>query len=197
MRRAGFGAASIGLLVACGSGPPAASAAPTATTRVQPVPSQMQTPGGLDTSGWKTYVNKRWGYSLKYPPTWYALGSAGGPDTLANIANQKVGSLYEATPGGIFLSIDVAAGATACFNSQVEPGRVERREAVTLAGTATDLEVQASGPGAHGALWGLVASALVSGVCYHVAFGTLDSHTRDAALPVAEAVVGSFTLLGG
>jgi hypothetical protein len=79
----------------------------------------------------------------------------------------------------------------------VEPGRVERREPVALAGVTTDLEVQAPGPGAHGALWVLVASALVSGVCYHVAFGTMDSHTRDATVSIAEAVVRSFTLLGG
>jgi hypothetical protein len=99
--------------------------------------------------------------------------------------------------GGVFLAVDVSPGATTCSDSEVQPGLVQIREPVDLAGVPTALEAMAPGPGAQEVGWAVAASALVGGVCYHFSFITFDRHTLDATLPVARAVVGSFTLLGG
>ena len=147
-------------------------------------------------AGWKTFTNRRWGYSLRYPPSWYDLGNA-GVDTQSNLSNQSVGAPLAMTSGGVFLSADVDTGARACFDAQVEPGPVDRRVPVVLGGVDTTLDASSPGPGAHEAVWAITTSALISGVCYHLAFITYDRQTRDASLPVAEAIVGSFTLLGG
>jgi hypothetical protein len=190
-------AASIAMLVSCSSGSPAPTIPPTRPATLRPGPSQGPTATpALDTSSWKTFTNKRWGYSLRYPPTWFAL-PASGPDTQANLSNQNVGAPLAMSAGGVFLSVDVDPGTSSCA-SQVPPGLIERRYPISFGGVVTtDLVAMAPGPGAHGANWTLATSALLSGICYYFSFISYDRHTRDASVPVARGILESFVLLGG
>jgi hypothetical protein len=43
------------------------------TTQITPEPTTSSVESQIDTSDWKTYINKRWGYKLKYPKNWYVV----------------------------------------------------------------------------------------------------------------------------
>lgn len=71
---------TIGVIVFIEKKAPADNKVGISTTTNPPSSTNTQPTSEIDTSNWKTYINKNWGYELKYPQDWYVDE---GPDAVA------------------------------------------------------------------------------------------------------------------
>ncbi len=96
------------MLTACGShmgsGIPAGTGTPASSPRLEsqsPTP-EPSLPAGVET--WSAYESHDYGYSLRYPPTWFSLGNLGAPTTEAYFSNHKdAGSPMNLGADGVFV----------------------------------------------------------------------------------------------
>jgi hypothetical protein len=96
------------MLTACGShmgsGTAAGTGTPASSPRLEsqsPTPEQAL-PAGVD--AWNAYESRDYGYSLRYPSTWFSLGNLGAPTTEAYFSNHKdAGSPMNLGADGVFL----------------------------------------------------------------------------------------------
>ena len=83
--------------VSCSTATPTSSAAsPTSS----PLPPQI--------ANWNSYSSAEYGYSLRYPPNWFDIGSLGGPIYAHYFSNKQTsnGSLLQMGPGGTVAGVD-------------------------------------------------------------------------------------------
>lgn len=60
------------------------------------------------TVDWNNYSNSKYGYSIKYPKTWFNLPNYGAPDTDKYFSNENVGSPLEMGSDGIWITIRIS-----------------------------------------------------------------------------------------
>jgi hypothetical protein len=54
---------------------------------------------------WNQYQNPTYGFTLQYPPGWFALPNLGAPDTDTYFSNESVGAPMEMSMEGIWLTV--------------------------------------------------------------------------------------------
>lgn len=59
------------------------------------------------TADWNKYSNSKYGYSIKYPKTWFNLPNYGAPDTDKYFSNKNVGAPLEMGSDGIWITITI------------------------------------------------------------------------------------------
>jgi len=80
---------------------------PAAVASPSPTPSATPTGTPDPTANWPTYMSTNWGYTVKYPATWYDLPNSGAPDADKYFSNQKVANPAQMEPGGVWLTIRI------------------------------------------------------------------------------------------
>jgi hypothetical protein len=134
-----------------------------------------------DASGWKTYTNPKWGYTLKYPQTWIELSNYGAPDTEKYFSNQIAPSPMSLDDAGIYLAISVndRSGDDCLLRSaRLTP---ERQGSLKVDGVSATLNVFTP----RGGFALLILNLQRYGYCYWFAYIVRTVQVRDAIVPVA------------
>jgi hypothetical protein len=171
---------------------PSLSPSTAATATPSPVDTASATPAPtaapIDVSGWPTYKSEKWGYEIKYPPDWYDLSNFGAPDVDKYFANQYVSSVEELTKGGLIAVIRLSTSPyPSCASANLQFGTVIKQDAIEAAGASSTRYVLEDQPR-------VVFNVETRDTCYEIYFVITDPGTRDANLPLIDAMLGTFEL---
>jgi hypothetical protein len=97
---------------------------------------------GDRTATWSAYTSPKWGYSVKYPGSWTALGTLGAPDTELYLSNENVGSPMSLDANGVFVAISIhQPSPQACAQHGLGNGTVDRTDPVVVDSVSSNLYV--------------------------------------------------------
>jgi len=143
------------------------------------------------TADWRTYTSPKWGYSIKYPPTWFDVPNRGAPDSDKYFANRDVGAPLQMDSDGVFLGIQVSLrSGTKCSAAPYIQGDAGagQKELIIDGVTASRYTTSQKGTGPVFTILDLERPPL----CYELRFVSYSIATRDSNLPTEELILSSF-----
>lgn len=169
------------LVSACGYAPTAQG---TGTQTASP--ARTNSPSPDQTANWKIYTDAKWGYTIKYPETWFDVSNYGTPDTEKYFSNENVGSPSRMDNAGIYFAISVNGKAgDQCLQRGLANMTVERRSTVTIDGVASTINVLTKD--GYGEL---IVNLLNGSYCYWFVYVFRSTQVRDATEPTALLMLG-------
>jgi hypothetical protein len=165
------------LAAACGRAPTAGDVASAARVTPSAPPSSPATPKGPDqTVNWKTYASPKWGYTLRYPETWFEIDFQTLPDSQKYFTNQKgAGAPIELRGDGFLMWITTTNRTGKACQLRDLNGTIERQVDVIADGVPSKLNVLSQDIYA-----GLIMNLERQGYCYSFGFVFRTKLARDA-----------------
>jgi hypothetical protein len=133
-------------------------------------------------ASWRTYTAN--GYSIDYPPYWYALPEGGPQESARIFMNGNVGAPLALGGGGAWVIPRSSDGAC------TPPADAGARAAVVLGGAPATRYVTPRG-GPNG-VTNLIVQGERSGTCYSLSLSAFDAATRDANAGLFDQIVARF-----
>jgi hypothetical protein len=145
-----------------------------------PSPVPIQDP----TAGWTVYSDATWGYSLKYPSSWYDVStSTTGPDSVKDFANEKVGAPLLMDSNGVWFHIAVnSSTGTSCTQWNLRNGTSNPKQ-ITMSGL-TVTRYTTDDPPSY-----MAVANVQNGHCYQFSFLSYSQQIRDSSLPTDDAIL--------